>query len=298
MAPQLVKGDTVDWLSLSLLCAFFVATVDALTKRYYKEQSPFAMGRTRYLFALPWLVIALFFIPMVRPDGVFYLCLAVGLPLEALALYCYMKAIRSSPLSLCLPFFAFTPVFILLTGKVMLGETVGVGGAVGIVLIVIGSYVINLSKIETGLFSPIREIFHQQGSRLILTTAFLYSITSVIGKTAVLHSNPYFFAVVYFLALSLMMVLPGPWLGEKKGKRKPGPMLPGLLIGMMMAMMIFTHMLAISKIQVAYMIAIKRTSLLFGAAYGIFWFKEERGMLRLTGAAIMLVGAIFVGWAG
>ncbi len=288
----------MDWFFLSLLCAFCLATVDALTKRYYKDCSPFAMGRIRYLFALPWLMAALFFIPMVRPDRVFYLCLAVGLPLEALALFCYMKAIRSSPLSLCLPFFALTPVFIVLTGRIVLAETVGVRGAVGIGLIVIGSYVVNLSNIKAGLLFPLREIFHQQGPRLIVITALLYSITAVIGKTAILHTNPYFFAVVYFLAFTALIVILGPWLEDRKERQTVGPIFPGILIGFMMAMMMFTHMLAIAKIEAAYMIAIKRTSLLFGAAYGIFWLKEEKGGLRLAGAVIMLAGAIFVGWTG
>jgi drug/metabolite transporter (DMT)-like permease len=251
----------------------------------------------RLVFALPWLAAALFFIPLVVPDRVFYGCLAVGLPLEALAFFCYMKAIRIAPLSLCLPFLAFTPAFLMLTGLAILGERISNRGAMGILLIVAGSYVLNFSKIKVDMLEPFREIFRQQGSRLMLATAMLYSATSVIGKAAILHSNPYFFAVVYFLVFTLVIGLLAPFFEKQPSSWRSVPLFPGVLIGLFMALMIFSHMLAIAKIEVAYMISIKRTSMLFGVAYGIFWFKEERALQRLAGAAIMLVGVLLVGWA-
>ena len=143
----------MDWFFLSLLSAFCMATADALTKRYYQSLPPYGMGLMRLVFSVPWLAAALFFIPMVKPDRVFYICLAVGLPLEALAFFCYMKAIRLAPLSLCLPFLAFTPAFLIVTGWIVLGETVGQKGVIGILLIVIGSYVLNLSKMKLGLLA-------------------------------------------------------------------------------------------------------------------------------------------------
>lgn len=288
----------MDWFFLSLLSAFCLATVDALTKRYYHALSPYGMGLVRLVFALPWLSAALLFIPLVTPDRVFYACLAAGIPLEALAFFCYMKAIRLSPLSLCLPFLAFTPAFMMLTGWVALGERVSSTGGIGILLIVAGSYVLNLSKMKTGVLEPFREIFRRRGPRLMLFTSLLYSATSVIGKTAILHSNPWFFAVIYFLAFTLVIGLLTPLF---QGRLTPGqkvPLLPGVLIGVVMAVMIFSHMLAISKVEAAYMVSLKRTSMLFGVGYGIFWFKEEGGGQRLAGAAVMMAGVMFVGWAG
>lgn len=288
----------MDWFYLSLLSAFCMATADAMTKRYYQSLAPYDMGLVRLVFALPWLAAALFFIPLVKPDRVFYVCLTVGLPLEALAFFCYMKAIRLAPLSLCLPFLAFTPAFLMVTGWIVLGETVSPRGAIGILLIVTGAYVLNLSKMKMGLLEPLHEIFRQQGPRLMLTTAVLFAFTSVIGKTAILHANPYFFAVVYFLAFTLLIGLLAPFFREPAASWRGLPLLPGVLIGALMAGMIFSHMLAIVRIEAAYMIALKRTSILIGAIYGIFWFKEEEPGQRLAGAVIMLAGVTLVGWAG
>ena len=57
-------------------------------------------------------------------------------------MWLYMKAIRRSPLSLTLPYLAFTPVFNTVTGYVLLGETVTLQGFSGIALVVSGAQLI------------------------------------------------------------------------------------------------------------------------------------------------------------
>ncbi|MCD6571541.1 MAG: EamA family transporter [Deltaproteobacteria bacterium] len=288
----------MSWFFLSILAAFSLATSDALTKRFFSHLSAYEMGLIRLTYTLPWLLGAIFFIPWSRPDKVFFICLSVGLPLEALAFYCYMKALKVSPLSLSLPFLAFTPIFIILTGWLLLGETTSYAGFFGIVLIVMGSYFLNLSRITRGYLEPFKAIFKERGSRLILLVSFIYSITSTLGKLAILHSNPYFFGVIYFTTFTLLMVSFLPVVpGAKPGNLIKMP-LPGLILGATVALMIFSHMLAISMVQAAYMISIKRTSLIFGVLYGAWWFKEEKIKERLTGAFIMIVGVFLIGCFG
>ena len=40
--------------------------------------------------------------------------------------------------------------------------------------------------------------------------------------------------------------------------------------------MVITHFLALARVEVAYMIAVKRTSLVFGVLYGALLFGERR----------------------
>jgi len=284
------------WLPLALLAAFSLATADAITKKHFGLLDPYEMGIIRLTYTLPWLAGAALFIPWPHLDRVFFICLACGLPLEALAFYCYMKAIKVSPLSLTLPFLAFTPIFIILTGWIVLGETITSMGVLGIILIVTGSYFLNLSRIKTGFLDPLNAIFREPGSWLMLLVSFIYSLTSVIGKLAILHSSPYFFAVSYFIIFTLMMISFMPVVpGAKKQSLVKKPIW-GLVLGAVMAVMIFSHMLAISMVQAAYMIAIKRISLIFGVLYGAWLFKEEKIPERLVGASIMIVGVFLIAW--
>ncbi|MCX5847210.1 MAG: EamA family transporter [Deltaproteobacteria bacterium] len=288
----------MSWFFLSLLAALGLATSDAVTKKYFSDQSPYMMGLIRLGYALPWLLTALFFIPWIIPDTTFWLCVLIGLPMEALAFYCYMKALKVSPLSLTVPFLAFTPGFIIVTGWIILGEKISPGGLCGIILIIAGAYSLNLSKTEYGLLGPLKAIFKEPGSRLMLFVSFIYAFTSTIGKLAIIHSNPYFFGIIYNVALTMVMIafIPVAVKAEplKNMIKKP---LIGLILGAIVSIAIFSHMLAISMTNVAYMISLKRTSILFGVLYGALWFKEEKIAEKIMGTIIMLSGVFLIGWA-
>jgi drug/metabolite transporter (DMT)-like permease len=222
--------------------------------------------------------------------------MAAGLPLELLALYLYMKAIKVSPLSLTLPFLAFTPAFIILTGRLLLGERLSPYGVLGIFLIVIGAYCLNLSHIRSGFFAPLKAIIKEPGSRIMLLVSLIYSITSVNGKLGILHSSPYFFAITYFTALTVLIVLFAPFVHDFHARSLISSPLKGMTVGLITGLEIFSHVLAISQVQAAYMISIKRTSVIFGVLYGTWLFKEEKIGERLFGAVIMIGGVFFIGF--
>ena len=134
------------WLFLSLGAALSQAANDTLSKRYFSDLTAYEMGLIRLVFGFPIILTAWLLIPWPELDRTFFLCLICGLPLEVIALLCYMRALKVSPLSLSVPFLAFTPVFVILTGFLILDETLSPPGVSGILLIVLGSYVLNLSK--------------------------------------------------------------------------------------------------------------------------------------------------------
>ncbi|OPY89755.1 MAG: EamA-like transporter family protein [Syntrophaceae bacterium PtaU1.Bin231] len=286
------------WFVLSLTAALGLATADALTKRFLSDLAPYHMGLVRILSTAPWMALALLFLPRAAPDATFWLAVGAALPLELAAFFLYMKALKLSPLSLSLPFLAFTPVFMILTGRLILGEAVTAGGAAGIGLIVAGAYVLNLSRVRTGFLEPVRAVIREPGSWIMLLVSFLYSLTAPVGKVAILHSNPWFFAAVYNLVLAAVIVLIRPVAGSTAGANglfsRPVPM---LLIGLAAAAENLAHMMAIAQVEAAYMIAVKRLSLLFGVLYGAWWFGEQNIRERLAGAAIMIAGVFLIRWA-
>lgn len=285
----------MSWILLSLLSAASLATADALTKLAFSHLSAYEMGLVRLVYALPWLAAALFFIPWPTPDPIYYACLGLGIPLEILALYCYMKAIKHSPLSLSLPFIAFTPAFMILTGRIVLGEVIGPIGLSGIFLTVAGSYFLNISEARTSPLEPFRAIFREPGSRLMLLVSLIYSLTSTIGKLGALHSSPAFFGVTYFSAIALFSVMPVPYIPGASLKCLRDAPFSGFAVGLATAFMVLSHMMAITRIEAAYMITMKRTSLLFGILYGWWLFGEKNIWQRFTAALIMLAGALLIG---
>ncbi len=287
----------MNWLGLTLLSAFFLASADALTKRYLSHHPSGELVLVRFGVAgallLPWLLWQPW--PTLAPA--FWGWVAAALPLELLAMWLYMQAIRSSPLSLTLPYLAFTPVFNTLTGYVVLGETVSRAGFSGILLVVLGAWLLNLEAAHNGsrlnILAPFLAITRERGSRLMLIVAAIYSLTSVTSKAALLHTTPAFFGPFYFVVLggaAAVLFAPRRISGWRAAGRHPWIM---VTIGLFMAAMVVTHFYAIEHIEVAYMIAVKRTSLLFGMLYGAWLFKET-GLVKNLAAGLLMVAGVYL----
>jgi len=107
---------------------------------------------------------------------------------------------------------------------------------------------------------------------------------------AILHSSPLFFAAVYFPILSAILFPVLMWKNHGEVKQLFSQFTLFGLIGLVVAFAVITHLLAISIIEVPYVISVKRTSLLFGIMYGAIWFKETNIRERLIGGIIMIIG--------
>jgi drug/metabolite transporter (DMT)-like permease len=246
------------------------------------------------VLGLPLFVAGWFLISIPPLDAIFWMSTAAAIPIEALALLLYMEAIKVSPLSLTIPFLAFTPIFLLATGAAFLKEIPNIEGICGTLLIFGGSYVLNLNPLYKSLFYPFRAIAREKGSWLMLIVAFIYSITSVLGKAAVMHSSPVFFALTYLPTLTTVLLVLFTILGKVSWThlRKRAPQ--GLGIGSLYLIEALFHSLALPLVKVAYLISIKRLAILISVLYGGVFFREKQIFYRLAGACLMVAGAVVI----
>lgn len=280
------------WLPLTLTCAFALATSDAFTKK--------ALGNGHDLFVIGWVRLAvavpiLWGLALSSPFpavGLDYLkTIAVALPLEIAGFILYMKALQASPLSLTLPFQALTPVFLLVVPRLILGEKISPGGSAGIGLIAFGIYTLQIGSFREGIFAPLRAVFRERGSRYMIIVAFIYSITATLGKKAILASSPYFFGATYFTLLVIAMAPFALRSGLPKALQSVrGGVLPGVFAGIEVTL----HLLAITLVPVAYMISVKRLSLIVGVLYGHYLFGETGFRERIIGTSLMVAGMMVI----
>jgi uncharacterized membrane protein len=282
------------WIIYALLTAVLLATSDALTKRALAARDEYFIAWARLLFALPVLFASLLFIEIPHLNKDFWMATLIALPFEIAAMILYTKALKVSPISLTMPFLALTPLFLILASYFILGEKVSVIGGIGIFLIASGSYTLNIHKMRHSLIEPVKAVFREKGSVMMIAVALLYSITSSLGKMAITNSSPVFFGSFYFILMTILFTPIA--LNKNKGKlvitRKD--LVPLAAIGITYSLMIMFHMFAMSLTKVAYMISVKRMSLLFSILYGYFLFKEEKIAERVIGGIIMFIGFVLV----
>ncbi len=288
------------WLALSLICAFTLATSDAAAKHWMRDAGAREMIVVRLalsgLLLLPW-ALTFDLPPLPLP---FWGWMALLMPLEIVAMLLYMQAIRDYPLALTLPYLAFTPVLVVVTGWLVLGEAVSGHGLIGILLVVIGSWLLNFEHTDRltlrTLVAPLRAIVVNRGSRIMLLTAAIYAVTSVGGKAAMQWMPPQQFGAFYFSSLAGVVLLltaltrPSALRVHRFGA---GPL---LVVAGSMALMVITHFLALAQVEAAYMIAVKRTSLLFGMLYGAMIFGERHLGRHLLAGVLMVAGVATIGF--
>lgn len=282
------------WLWFALATAICVASHDTILKKYLGDQSPWVMLAYPSLYSLPFCLVGLWGIPWPTLGPDFWWSFFLLMPINSLAMLMYVQAIRISPLSLVMPLLAFTPVFLILVGWLILGETLNSGGILGIVAIVVGSYFLNMERWREGLLKPFQAIFHDRGSRFMLLVSFIFAFGAALGKVTIQNSSPLFFAFAFFLVQNTFLLILFRLLGKLKLSQLWARPIPGVILGLLLVGHLVFHAWAISLSKAAYMIAVKRTNLVFSVILGRMFLGEGRLKQRLAAAVAMLCGVTII----
>jgi len=108
------------WLLFALIGALSKSLLDLLSKKFMQNKDEYIVTWARFAFAVPFLLLLLFFIEIPKVDSIFWLVVFITAPVELIAMFLYMRSIKISPLSLTIPMLGMTPIFILLTSYIML----------------------------------------------------------------------------------------------------------------------------------------------------------------------------------
>lgn len=292
------------WLTLALGTAFFEAIKDVLSKRrltnrpgtrlFAKKGDEYLLAWAYSTFGLPLSGAILWYSGVPQLEQGFFPTLAAGVGLNLVVVPLYMRAIQASDLSLTLPMLTFTPLFMLGTSPVMLGEFPDLWGGMGIFLIIAGAYALHIGRGGHGLLAPLRALWSEPGPRIMLGVALLWSITANVDKVGVAKSSPAFWLFSFFCAMSLGL-LPMVLLKPHQPLARLRDNFPGLLlIGLTGALALILQMWALTLTLAAYVISIKRLSVVFGVLLGHFVFQERDLARRLVCAALMVAGVALI----
>lgn len=285
------------WLFLSIAAAVFTSLMDVLGKKVIGRSGAYVVVWAMNFFATPFLYTALFVQPLPVLGPLFWSALAIQSLIIVIASILYFKAIEVSDLSLTIPMLTFTPLFLLVTSPLMLGEFPNPLGLWGILLIVVGSYVLNITQWHKGYLAPLRMLVSEKGPRYMLMVALLYSVGANVDKIGVRHSSPLAWAAalntVLTIALGLIMLRRSSHVSQriKAGWKYL------VLLGTANAFALIANMTAIELTLVPYLIAIKRLSVFITLLLGFVIFKEKGFRERFVGALLMILGAVMISMA-
>jgi drug/metabolite transporter (DMT)-like permease len=327
------------WLIFAWLTALFESLTDVASKKglqYLDEYTvAFSIRFFTFIFLIPVVILIAIFLGLPYIGSQFWTALLIGGSLNVVTTVLYMKALKYSDLSISVPMLTFTPLFLLVTSPLILGEFPSLLGLMGIFLIVSGSYLLNIKEWKQGYLAPFKALFRERGPKLMLIVAFLWSITSNYDKVGALNSSPiiWILAVNLFIAICMIPIFIKYSLksshetsvlsqssketsGLSSYSKKTSCLSPssqirssrdkdiGVLIqqnrkilvimGLLSTLTSIFQIYAITLTLVAYVIAIKRTSVVFSVLWGHYIFHEKGVKERLLGASIMVMGVVCI----
>ena len=285
------------WLGLALVAALSESLKNLFSKQGLSHVPPHIAALAASASAFPILIGFFFLRQQVPPIGdQFWIALLAGGALNILAIIQFMRAIQASDLSLTIPFITFTPIFLLLTSPILIGEFPSTLAVFGILFIVMGAYTLQIQEVHRGYFAPFSAILNEKGPRRMLAVAFIYSLTSNFDKIGVLNSSPMFWSV------SINAVMTGGLCAISLLHRPRTPThhkRPALhilfLLGLFHAITLISQNIALDLATVPSVISVKRTSALFAVVWGYFVLRETNVKERFIGALLMILGIGFIG---
>lgn len=280
------------WAILSVISGLGDSFIFALMKKL-KNVDSLIVAWVHYAFALPFLAVLLYFnYPQKISSDVYWIAALNGM-LLILTTYMLVKALQTSKLSVSLPMLSLTPLFLVVISYIMLKEMPTNAGLIGIILIVVGAYIVNI-KNGKGFLEPFKSLFTVKGSVYVIIVAFIWSITANLFKMGIIASNAVYFTVLVYFFISLVM-LPLFFVkyGEKLAQIKTNFRML-LFLGISSAIMIAFSSYAMVYAIVPYVISLKRSSLIFSIFIGYLFFNEKNIKNALTGTIIMLIGGVLI----
>lgn len=301
------------WIIPSALGAVTNAVYYISIKKFLQRVEPHILASGSFFFAGIFLFITAT-INGIPPFGDhLFIAIAGTSILNIIAIVLTFRALASTDISLSVPMISFTPIFLIGTSFIFLHELPSVIGIAGICIFVLGSYVLNISSEHRRFFEPLMSIFQNRGSMYMLIVAFLYSVALNFDKMVVMNSDPVFGSSLVCLVLGSSFFIislyssSGNRLGIHRGSKVTRQVRVRALlnscrtevttfifIGLLLTIESIAINSAFTLQIVPYVIAIKRMSIIITVLYGAFVFREDEVMHRLSGAALMVAGAILI----
>jgi len=282
------------WILLSLLAALLLSLTNILTKKAASTLDEYSLAWARNAFSIPWFWAILFFSGLPAIDPLFWIVILIMLPIEIIIAVLFFKAIKVSPLSLVIPFNAFSVFFIGIGAFFILGESLSIEYLISIVLLIVGVYLISQNSSNKGLLNPFRHLLKEKGPIFMVLATVFFGINVPLGKLAISLSSVYFYTAVFF-TLFVLFFTPIFLLKSKDGLKKVfGEVKQLIQIGILNSLFLITGLSALSLGVTAVVNAIGGTNILITVVLSGKMLKEKNIKQRLIAALFMTAGAVLI----
>jgi uncharacterized membrane protein len=235
-------------------------------------------------------------VPFVLPDLHTLLLVSIGAVCFVLYHLFNGRAYRGGDLSVVYPLCQTSMIYVPIWGMILLGERLTLPGAAGILLVIFGTYSIQLQRLSLGeLVRPFRDL-RSPSVRDALAAGFIYSIGSIAEKTGVRNYSPLYFT--FILVLIMLLLMSGNMLRPRyrplimEELRENWRLI--LCSGPIMMASFLTFRYGLNMSPVSYAVPVRQVSIVIGVLIGILFLNESFGRIRFVSALLIMAGVVLI----
>jgi uncharacterized membrane protein len=206
----------------------------------------------------------------------------------------YMRAISKGDISTVMPMLSFSPLVLLFISPFTIGEFPHPVGLIGILLVVTGSYLLNLDLKKMNPLEPFKAILKNKGTRYMLVVAVLWGISGVFDKISINNSSVLqhitFLNVLVFISMTTIVIAQRKFNISQMKDAKADL----FLVSLFTTGSYLFHYIALSLTLVAYVVSLKRITGVFSVLLGAYFLNEPNLRQRLFGSIVMFIGVLLI----
>lgn len=287
----------MSWFIFALAAAILLSATSVIEKKVLYREHAMEFSAVLALFNAVVSLPLLFIADMSRIEplqiAVIYLASLIGTGSFLLMI----KATRHLEISISSPMFLLGPGVVAIAGYLFLGESLTGWQIMGIILLVLGSYALQIQP-GGGLWSPLRTFYYSRYLHLVFFALLLYAAGSLADRVILTRYTvapvQYIPIIHIFIALNfflLLYIFYDGAAGIRRGITKFGPVI--LLLAVMTTAHRFFYAQAAAIAFIGLVSAVKRVSSLFTTLIGGELFHDQN-LGRKFLAALVMLGGVFL----
>ena len=291
------------WLLLGIASGFFFSVYHIINKIFIKDRDPIYFAYSLMimigLISFPFLIILRKHIILNLKAILFFSVIAL---IIVVAQSLYFASLKLGEVSKTAPLLTLTPLFTLVIAMISLHELPSYIAITGIILLVIGTYLLNYTKnSHFDVLEPFKLLVKNKSSRYMMIVTIIYGLGSVIDKHLILSSNAltrillYSYFSIPIFSIYLIFKDGANNMIEKTRMNISKYYKPLIFILVVNYLVIIPQMWGISLTNTVFVISLKRTAAIFTVIFAYFIFHEKKDfMTTLIGAVLMVAGVFLI----
>jgi uncharacterized membrane protein len=285
----------VIWFLFALLSALFQVLRNMVMKRLGHQLDETINVWGRFTFILPFAAVGVLVqgMPELKP-GVWLFCLLFAIAQIAGTQFLAM-ALHVAEISLVTALWKPSVILLVIWGVLALNETPSTLGVVGVLVSVVGMYLLNVERARVSFWAPLIALVRDPGQRYTLASAFFFAPSVVFIKKLALVSSPTF-AVFSGYVFCAALITPFAIYRSGRHFRQIGNHWWSFVaLGAFAAVSTWFGTTAYTMTVSSYVEAVKQLELVMALVIGWLVFGEgAKVKLIWKGCVVMLIGLVLV----